>query len=284
MPRLADGFVSELKDRIDLYDLASRYVQLKRSGSSWIGLSPFNQEKTPSFYVHPQKGFFNCFSSGEKGDAITFVQKIENLDFYEAIEYLAREFNVPLRFQDGISSSGFLSQSLRKDLFNIQEIAKSWFVEKFHEKNSEAEKARDYWKIEREFDDNTAQCFGIGYAPTDRLALAKHLLSKGISEKLLSKSGLFYEMKDRKELVSIFCGRLMIPIREKLGRVCGFTARKLSITPEWVGKKAPKYINSPETPIFRKGEILFNMDLANKEIDKDKNFLLVEGQLDAIRC
>lgn len=284
MPRLADGFVSELKDRIDLFDLTSRYVQLKKSGSSWVGLSPFNQEKTPSFYVHPQKGFFNCFSSGEKGDAITFIQKMENLDFYEAIEYLAREFNVPLRFQDGLSSSQPLSQSIRKELFNIQEISKSWFVEKFYEKNSEAEKAREYWEKEREFDDKTAQQFGIGYAPTDRFALAHHLLNKGIPEKLLSKCGLFYEKKDRKEWVSIFCGRLIIPIREKLGRICGFTARKLSITPEWGEKKAPKYINSPETPIFRKGELLFNMDLANKEINQDKDFLLVEGQLDAIRC
>ena len=93
-----------------------------------------------------------------------------------------------------------------------------------------------------------------------------------------------YEKKDRKQWVSIFCGRLIIPIREKLGRICGFTARKLSITPEWGEKKAPKYINSPETPIFRKGELLFNMDLANKEINQDKDFLLVEGQLDAIRC
>ena len=116
MPRLADGFIGELKDRIDLYDLISRYVELKKSGSSWVGLSPFNKEKTPSFYVHPQKGFFNCFSSGEKGDGITFIQKIENLDFYEAVEYLSREFSIPLRFQEGTSTIQPLGQNIRKEL------------------------------------------------------------------------------------------------------------------------------------------------------------------------
>ena len=116
MPRLADGFIGELKDRIDLYDLISRYVELKKSGSSWVGLSPFNKEKTPSFYVHPQKGFFNCFSSGEKGDGITFIQKIENLDFYEAVEYLSREFSIPLRFQEGTSTIQPLGKNIRKEL------------------------------------------------------------------------------------------------------------------------------------------------------------------------
>ena len=137
MPRLAEGFVTELKDRIDLHDLVSRYVQLKKSGSSWVGLSPFNKEKTPSFYVHPLKGFFNCFSSGEKGDGITFVQKMENLDFYEAIEYLSREFSIPLRFQEGSSTSEPLGQSMRKELFSLQEIAKAWFSEQMKAEGTE---------------------------------------------------------------------------------------------------------------------------------------------------
>ena len=99
MPRLADGFINELKERIDLFDLISSYVDLKKSGSSWVGLSPFQQEKTPSFYVHPQKGFFKCFSSGETGDAISFVQKVENLDFQEALEFLSQRFGIPLRYE-----------------------------------------------------------------------------------------------------------------------------------------------------------------------------------------
>ncbi|NBU86637.1 MAG: DNA primase, partial [Verrucomicrobia bacterium] len=284
MPRLADGFVGELKDRIDLFDIVSRYVQLKKSGSSWVGLSPFNKEKTPSFYVHPQKGFFNCFSSGEKGDGITFIQKIENLDFYEAVEYLSREFNIPLRFQEGTSSLQPLGQSLRKELYALQEMVKDWFHEQFNGNDKESETARDYWVNERKFTQETAIQFGVGYAPVDRFALGKFLRKKLIPDHILAKSGLFYERKNQSDWVSIFCGRLMIPIREKLGRICGFTGRKLSVTPEWGDKKAPKYVNSPETPIFLKGQLLFNLDLANKAINEQKDFLLVEGQLDAIRC
>ena len=284
MPRLADGFVSELKEKVDLYDLISRYVQLKKSGSSWVGLSPFNQEKTPSFYVHPHKGFFNCFSSGEKGDGITFIQKMENLDFYEAIEYLSREFNIPLRFQKGSSSFKVTGQSLTKGLYEIQEVTCSWFQEQFKKTEAENKTAQSYWLKERGFTLNDANEFGIGFAPSDRFALGKYLLQKGFSETLLAKSGLFYERKGKNNWVSIFCGRLMIPIREKLGRICGFTGRKLKVTPEWGDKKAPKYINSPETPIFLKGQLLFNFHLANKEITEEKDFILVEGQLDAIRC
>jgi DNA primase len=284
MPRLAEGFVAELKDRIDLYDLVSRYVQLKKSGSSWVGLSPFNKEKTASFYVHPIKGFFNCFSSGEKGDGITFVQKMENLDFYEAIEYLSREFSYPLRFQEGTSNSPPLGLSIRKELFTLQETVKDWFREQMKADGAENEVARKYWLEERNFSLDVANDFGVGYAPTDRFLLGRFLKSKTIPEKLLAKSGLFYERKNQSDWVSIFCGRLMIPIREKLGRICGFTGRKLSVTPEWGDKKAPKYVNSPETPIFHKGQLLFNLDLANKEINENNDFLLVEGQLDSIRC
>ena len=151
-------------------------------------------------------------------------------------------------------------------------------------KIKENQTAQNYWVDERKFSLETAHEFGVGYAPVDRHALGKFLSSKGISEKLLSKSGLFYDRKNTNEWISIFCGRLMIPIREKLGRICGFTGRKLSTTPEWGEKKAPKYVNSPETPIFLKGQLLFNLDLANKAINEQKDFLLVEGQLDAIRC
>lgn len=283
MPRLADGFVNELKDRVDLYDLVSRYVQLKKSGASWVGLSPFSQEKTPSFYVHPEKGFFNCFSSGEKGDAITFVQKMENLGFQEAIEFLSKEFNVPMRYERGGPAQPF-SNSIRADLYALHELAKSWFEEQFYLQNKESSVAQDYWLEERKFSLETAKRFGIGFAPTDSTALSSFLLKKGQSPKLLQKSGLFRQKQSQGKFISLFSGRLMIPIHEKLGRICGFTARKLSITPEWGEKKSPKYVNSPETPIFLKGQLLFNLHLANKEISDEKDFLLVEGQLDAIRC
>ena len=283
MSRLVDGFVNELKGRIDLYDLAQRYVQLKKSGSSWVGLSPFNQEKTPSFYVHPSKGFFNCFSSGEKGDAISLVQKMENLSFMEAVEFLAKEFNFPLRYEKGSSAKPFTT-SIKADLFALQEMVKSWFSEQFCGESEEAKIARNYWLNERRFNMDTANRFGIGLAPSDGGKLYDFLRSQNISDEVLKKSGLFAAKPHQGKLVCLFRGRLIIPIKEKLGRVCGFTGRKLSITPEWGDRKAPKYVNSPETPIFQKGELLFNLHLANKAISDSTDFLLVEGQLDAIRC
>ncbi len=283
MPRLADGFINELKERIDLFDLISSYVELKKSGSSWVGLSPFQQEKTPSFYVHPQKGFFKCFSSGETGDAISFVQKLENLDFQEALEFLSQRFGIPLRYEKGDHSKPFV-KSIRAELHAIHEEAMKWFMQQLKAKSTESTVAWEYWVQERKFDKKTAEAFGIGYAPTNEFSLGDHLASQGFSKEILSKAGLFREKLRQGKLVANFQGRLMIPIYEKLGRICGFTARKLSVTPEWGDKKAPKYINSPETTIFQKSQILFNLHLANKALKQDQDFLLVEGQLDAIRC
>lgn len=283
MPRLAEGFINELKERIDLFDLVAPYVELKKSGSSWVGLSPFQQEKTPSFYVHPQKGFFKCFSSGETGDAISFVQKVENLDFQEALEFLSQRFGIPLRYESGGASQSFV-KSIRAELHAVNEEAKKWFMKQLKLETNESKVAWQYWIEERKFSAQTAIEFGIGYAPTDEFALAEHLILQNFSKEIMSKSGLFREKLRQGKLVSSFQGRLMIPIHEKLGRICGFTARKLAATPEWGEKKAPKYINSPETPIFQKSQILFNLHLANKAIKDQKDFILVEGQLDAIRC
>ena len=285
MPMFAENFVEELKERVDLFDLINPYVPLKKSGSKWVGLSPFNQEKTPSFYVDSIKGFFHCFSSGEKGDALSFVQKVENLTFPEAIEFLANRFGIQIRYaENGSGSKQPYRKSIKSDLYNVNELAMTWFSEQFKHDNNESKVAKDYWLTERRFSLEDAITFGIGYAPVDRFSLGKYLESKGISEKVLSKSGLFNEKKQSGQFASRFCGRLMIPIREKIGRVCGFTARQLSVTPTWGDRKSPKYVNSPETPIFLKGDLLFNLHLANKEINENKEFILVEGQLDAIRC
>ena len=286
MPRLADGFVNELKGRIDLFDVISPYVQLKKSGSSWVGLSPFSQEKTPSFYVHPDKGFFKCFSSGEGGDAISFIQKIENLEFAEALEFLAQRFGIPLRYaeQSGSRSKPEISRSLKSELYELHKIVTDWFHQRFLDHNEEAESVRKYWLDERKFTLETAKEFEIGYAPVDGFALVKFLSAKKFSEIALQKSGLFREGKAKAIGPCVLNGRLIIPISDKLGRVCAFTGRKLSQTPEWGERKSPKYVNSPETPIFEKGNLLFNLHLANKDISEEKEFLLVEGQLDAIRC
>ena len=281
----AENFVDEVKDRIDLYDLISPYVQLKKSGSKWVGLSPFNQEKTPSFYVDSNKGFFHCFSSGEKGDAISFIQKVENLTFPEAIEFIANRFGIPIKYlKDNRKDGKTFQKSIKSDLYKVHELTMNWFCENFLKNNDESNVAKDYWLNNRKFSLEVAKDFGIGYSPIDRFALSDYLIGRNISEKVLVKSGLFNEKKQNGKYACRFCGRLMIPIREKIGRVCGFTARELSVTPRWGDNKTPKYINSPETPIFFKSDLLFNLHQANKEITENSEFILVEGQLDAIRC
>ena len=285
MPMFAENFVDELKDRIDLYDLISPYVQLKKSGAKWLGLSPFNQEKTPSFYVDSIKGFFHCFSSGEKGDAFTFVQRVENLTFPEAIEFLANRFGIPIRYSNKKSDfNPTYQKSIKSELYKVNELACDWFAEQFVKDCSESKVAKNYWLKDRSFTLEVSKDFGIGYSPIDRFALGEFLIKKKIEERILEKSGLFNEKKQNGKLVTRFQGRLIIPIHEKIGRVCGFTARVLKNTPTWGERKPPKYINTPETPIFSKKDLLFNLHTANKEISEEKDFLLVEGQLDAIRC
>ena len=177
-----------------------------------------------------------------------------------------------------------VSRSLKSELYELHKVATDWFHQRLLDENDESNTVRKYWLDERKFSMETAKRFGIGYSPVDSFELSKFLSAKNFSDAVLKKSGLFREGKGKAIGPCVFNGRLMIPISDKIGRICAFTARKLDHTPEWGDRKSPKYVNSPETPIFEKGNLLFNLHLANKEISEEKEFLLVEGQLDAIRC
>ena len=267
-----------------MLDVVSPYVELKRSGSSWKGLSPFTQEKTPSFYVHPDRRFYKCFSTGEGGDCFTFIMKLENLEFPEAIEFLAKKFNIPLEYEAGGPSRETIS--LRKQIFEIHEIAANWFHLQFAE-SDEATAVREYWQKQRGFTIETANEFQIGYAPVDQNALSLFFKTRSISTVAMQQSGLFYARENESNysaFKSRFRGRLMIPIRDVQGRVIAFTARQLEQTPKDDPAHEAKYVNSPETPLFLKGNVLFGIDHARKHLKSGDNFLLVEGQLDAIRC
>ena len=269
---------------MNLLDVVSPYVELKRSGSSWKGLSPFTQEKTPSFYVHPDRRFYKCFSTGEGGDCFTFIMKLENLEFPEAIEFLAKKFNIPLEYEAGGPSRETIS--LRKQIFEIHEIAANWFHLQFAE-SDEATAVREYWQKQRGFTIETANEFQIGYAPVDQNALSLFFKTRSISTVAMQQSGLFYARENESNysaFKSRFRGRLMIPIRDVQGRVIAFTARQLEQTPKDDPAHEAKYVNSPETPLFLKGNVLFGIDHARKHLKSGDNFLLVEGQLDAIRC
>ncbi|MGB0344672.1 MAG: DNA primase [Coraliomargarita sp.] len=284
MPKIAQRSIDAIKQQVNLVDVVSPYVQLKRAGRSFKGLSPFTQEKTPSFYVHPDRGFYKCFSTGEGGDCFSFVMKMENLEFGEAVEWLGKKFNIQLEYESGGPSREEVS--LRKQLFEIHELATEWFHQQFVE-SSEAAPVRDYWKEKRGFSMDTATELKIGYAPAAQDALAALCTKRGVSLPAMHRCGLFYareQERDPSRFRSRFRGRLMIPIRDVQGRVVAFTARQLPQTPEDDPAHQAKYVNSPETPIFHKGRILFGMDHARTHLRDGDGFLLVEGQLDAIRC
>ncbi|EDY82563.1 DNA primase catalytic core, N-terminal domain family [Verrucomicrobiia bacterium DG1235] len=285
MPAIKPSSIRDLKDRINIYDVVSREVALKKAGSDYKGLSPFNNEKTPSFYVSPDKGFYKCFSSGNAGDAISFVMETERLTFVEAVETLAKRFNFELEYEQG-SSHAREERSLRQELFDLHEIATDFYHEQFLATNKAGDWIRNYWLEGRKFSLDIASEFKIGFAPINSVALGEIVVKRGFSKEAIEASGLFYAKRgiDPHRMGYRFRGRLMIPIRDHQGRVTAFTARQLEVTPKDDPSHEAKYINSPETPIFHKGNLLFNLDRARLEAKPDKPFVMVEGQLDAIRC
>ena len=284
MPRIKETSIQEVLARADIVDVVKPYVTLKRSGSKWRGLSPFNPEKSPSFYVTPDKNAYYCFSSGQGGGVVSFVQKMQNLTYPESIEFLASRYNINLEYEISSAKAGE-AMSLKRELLNIHEYAASWFAQNFKSETNDGQFIREYWTNQRNFSIQMADDFQIGYAPASpETALSQYLQSNKFSRQAMEESGLFYFERNG-QWVSRFQGRLMIPIRDIQGRVIAFTARQTKKTPTNDKTHAAKYINSPETPIFHKGKILFGLHHARQHIkNHDENFLLVEGQLDAMRC
>ena len=214
----------------------------------------------------------------------SFIMKLENIEFLEAVEFIAKRYNFQLNYEAG--GPDLATQSLRKQLFELHELVCEWFHRQFVESDA-ADNVRQYWQKTRAFDLKVAQQFKIGFAPAAPYSLFQYCKQKGIQMKALQASGLFFNSHQShhpSELKSRFRGRLMIPIRDVQGRVIAFTARQLSETPSDDPSREAKYVNSPETQIFQKGRILFGMDHARKHVSESEGFLIVEGQLDAIRC
>jgi DNA primase len=281
MPVIRHASIQLLKSRVDLVEVVSSVVSLKRAGSKFKGLSPFNPEKTPSFFVSPDKGLYKCFSSGKAGDVISFVMETERLGFTEAVESLARRFNVPLEYESGGLSRE--ERSLRQELFDLHEEAAQAYRDAFLASTEAGRFVREYWSGKRRFTPEVAEDFKIGCADPDGGRLLERLRKRGFSDDALRQCGLFF-VRGTLPLQPRFRGRLTIPIRDFQGRIVAFTARQLEITPADDPAREAKYVNSPETPIFVKGQLLFNLDRARKHAGPGHPFLMVEGQLDAIRC
>ena len=271
---------------IPLYDIVRVSVELSRSGRNWKGLSPFTQEKTPSFYVLTDRNFFKCHSSGLAGDGIRFIQETEKLTFPEALEALAERFNIPIQYASGAGPDPE-TRSLKQALYDIHEYAREYYHQAFLADHPLAEEIRQYWVGERGFTMDLADEFSIGLAPPKSRRLMEVLLAKGFETEALAKSGLFHVGRNPSNPDAwfyVFNGRLMVPIRDLQGQVVAFTARQLDMTPRDHASWKAKYINSPETLIFKKSKLLFNLDRAKDASRESGRILMVEGQLDALRC
>ncbi|HVU15874.1 MAG TPA: DNA primase [Candidatus Didemnitutus sp.] len=280
--------IQDLKQRVNIHDVVARVVALKKAGGSrFKGLCPFHSEKTPSFHVTADKGFYKCFGCGKAGDVLSFVMETEGLSFAEAAEAISQRFNVPLEYEEG-SGPSREERSLRQEIFEIHDVATGVFRQAFLAANPHGEFIRRYWTAQRRFTPELAEEFAIGFAPPEDAGLAAALWRKKYSEDALRQCGLFF-IREGAVLTTgtmrpRFRGRLMIPIRDHQSRVVAFTARQLELTPADDPAHEAKYVNSPETPIFVKSNLLFNLDRARSHVSDEKPFVLVEGQLDALRC
>lgn len=261
--------VEDIKQRLSIEDVIGQYVELKRAGRNFRGLSPFSNEKTPSFMVSPEKQIWHDFSSGKGGNMFSFVMEMEGLDFKGALELLARQAGIDLsQYQN--QRSGARGQQ-KERLLEALELAAKFYQVHF----SKNKTALEYVLKTRGYSKDTALAFRLGYSPNQDDALTKFLKQKGFSEQELKRAGL--SVQRYRGLGDMFRGRLMVPLMDPVGKVIGFTARLLADEPD-----APKYINTPQTPVYDKSRHVFGLHLAKDAIRKSKTAVIVEGNLDVI--
>jgi DNA primase len=269
MARIKDSSVEAVKSATDIVALVEGYTRLRKSGSRYVGLCPFHQERTPSFGVSPDRGTFKCFGCGEGGDAITFVEKRESLDFVGAIEFLADRFGVPLEYEESSPEQDRVRRR-RERLFQLLDRAATFYERHLWESDSGAF-AREYL-ASRGLREEVSREFRLGLAPGGS-ALARAAAGQGFAGDELAAAGLVNRRGN-----DYFSRRLLFPLADARGRVRGFQARQLYED----DPLRAKYVNSPEGDLFRKGELLYGLDLARTAIAKQDRAVIVEGNTDAI--
>ncbi len=264
-----------VRDAVPIDAVVAEYLQLKNAGGGNLkGLCPFHDEKSPSFQVSPSKGLYHCFGCGEGGDTLAFVMKVDHLSFTEAVERLAGQAGITLRYEEGGHVPG-RQQGERIRLVEAHRAAAAFYVEQLG--GAEAEIGRKFLAA-RGFDQAAAEHFGVGYSPAGWDHLVRFLRGKGFSDKEMITAGLALESR-RGGAIDRFRGRLVWPIRDITGEVIGFGARKLRDDDQ-----GPKYLNTSETPLYRKSQVLYGIDLAKKEIARTGRAVVVEGYTDVMAC
>lgn len=267
---MAGDTVSQIKERLDVVDLVGSKVQLRQAGRNFKGLCPFHTEKTPSFVVFPESQSYHCFGCGKSGDIFSFMMDTENLDFGDTLKQLAQRANVEIT---SVAARDPEKDAHRERLIELNERAGSFFSSVLWT-SAQGEPARALLE-RRGVDRQTAERFGLGFAPDSFDALRNHLLRRGdVNEDVLLEAGL-QSKNDSGRVYDRFRNRLMFPIRDRAGRTIGFGARAL-------GDEMPKYLNSPQTPIFNKSDALYAIDRAEEAIRRERTLVVVEGYMDAI--
>ena len=265
--------VDAVRERARIDEIVGSYVTLKTAGvGSMKGLCPFHDERTPSFHVRPQVGRWHCFGCNEGGDVISFVQKIDGLGFTEAVEHLAQRVGIQLRYEEGGGPRRSEEPGKRQRIIEANRTAAQFYAEQLFSPGATV--AREFL-AQRSFDRAAAETFGVGYAPQGWSALLTHLRAKGFSEAELLAAGLVSQ--GNRGVYDRFRGRLIWPIRDVTGEVIGFGARRL-----FDDDQGPKYLNTPETAVYKKSQVLYGLDLAKREIAKTKRVVVVEGYTDVM--
>lgn len=267
--------IAAVRDASRIEEIVGERVALRPAGvDSLKGLCPFHDERTPSFHVRPSQGFWHCFGCGEGGDVISFVQKVDSLSFTEAVEALALKAGITLRYE--AAGSGTLRREepgRRQRLLDAHRVAEEFYQTQLA--SAEAHLGRQFLG-QRGFGEAMCRRFGIGYSPASWDALTRHLRSKGFTDQEIETAGL--ATRGNRGLYDRFRGRLMWPIRDITGATVGFGARRLNDE----DKESPKYLNTPETPIYHKSQVLYGLDLAKKEITQGRRVVIVEGYTDVM--
>ncbi len=267
------SFIDDLKSHADIVQIVQERVPLRRAGSSWKGLCPFHGEKTPSFNVHGDKGYFKCFGCGVAGDVIKFIELYDKLPFPEAVRQLATRVGLPVPETEGTKEDAEANRD-REALLKTHEVAAAWFREQLESPAGAV--ARRQLK-ERDVVEATIELLGIGYAPATRDGLKARLIKEGFAPALLARSGLVVQ-RDDGTVADRFRNRMMIPIHRDNGAIVAFGGRAME------SGQQPKYLNSPETPIYVKGRTLYGLHLSRAAIAKAKYAVMVEGYFDVAQA
>lgn len=277
MPRFTPDFLDELKSRLRPSDVIGGLVKLRKQGNEWAGLSPFTKEKTPSFFVNDHKGFYHCFSSGKHGDVISFLQEVQGLSFLEAVTRLAEQAGLPLPADDPAEAR---AHQQRKGLIEALEAAAAFYQLCLH--RGGGRNALDYL-TGRDVGEKEIEAFSLGYAPESRTGLKDHLINKGFEDRILVEAGLAIKPDDGGPSYDRFRHRIMFPIHGTRNEVIAFGGRALDKAAR------AKYLNSPETPVFHKGGVLYNYNAAREALAKKDGganagvpLVVCEGYMDVI--